>query len=134
VQAESATSSRRPARICRTEPARSTEGVVYNSDGADRRPGGDRHLAARRRRHAVAGGAASTTRPSRDRSRSRNGYYKFDLNFSDPACPSGSDYLIAVTPPRRNEATSAGYSQIIPPPAADATTAFSVLACPGGTS
>ena len=27
------------------------------------------------------------------------GYYKFDLNFSDPACPSGSDYVIAVTPP-----------------------------------
>ena len=60
-----------------------------------------------------------------------DGYYKFDLNFSDPACPTGGDYLIAVTPPGTTYV--AGYSQIIPPPAADTTTAFSVLACPGGT-
>ena len=29
-----------------------------------------------------------------------DGYYKFDVNFSDPACPSGGDYLIGVTAPR----------------------------------
>src|SRR5262249_46645744 len=28
-----------------------------------------------------------------------SGYYKFDINFSDPACPSGGDYLIAVQAP-----------------------------------
>ena len=28
-----------------------------------------------------------------------NGYYKFDVNFSDPACPSGGDYVIGVTVP-----------------------------------
>ena len=61
-----------------------------------------------------------------------DGYYKFDINFSDPACPSGRDYLIAVTPPPGTTYV-AGYSQIIPPPPSDASTAFSVLACPGGT-
>jgi uncharacterized repeat protein (TIGR01451 family) len=59
-----------------------------------------------------------------------DGYYKFDLNFSDPACPSGGDYVIAVTPPGGTTYV-AGASQIIPP-ASDATTpAFSVPACPG---
>jgi uncharacterized repeat protein (TIGR01451 family) len=58
------------------------------------------------------------------------GYYKFDLNFSDGACPAGGAYLIEVTPP-----PASGYmatpSQIIPP-ASDATTApFSVPSCPG---
>ena len=42
-----------------------------------------------------------------------DGYYKFDLNFSDPACASGGSYLIAVTPPGSNFA--AGVSQVIPP-------------------
>jgi uncharacterized repeat protein (TIGR01451 family) len=59
-----------------------------------------------------------------------DGYYKFDLNFSDPACPSGGDYLIAVTPPP-GPTYIAGPSQIIPPPPADATTAFPVPICPG---
>ena len=42
-----------------------------------------------------------------------DGYYKFDLNFSDPACPSGGNYLIAVAAPGSEYV--AGYSQIIPP-------------------
>jgi uncharacterized repeat protein (TIGR01451 family) len=60
-----------------------------------------------------------------------NGYYKFDLNFSNAACPSGGAYLIDVTaPPGPNWV--AGPSQVIPP-ASDATTAaFSVPGCPGG--
>jgi large repetitive protein len=57
------------------------------------------------------------------------GYYKFDMNFSDPSCPSGADYLIQVTPP------SSGYgsmpSRIIPPTTSDATASFSVPGCPG---
>ena len=59
-----------------------------------------------------------------------DGYYKFDINFSDPACPSGGDYLIGVTaPPGTNYV--AGYSQIIPPTSSASTAAFSVPACPG---
>ena len=58
-----------------------------------------------------------------------DGYYKFDVNFSDPACPSGGDYLIGVTaPPGTNYV--AGYSQIIPPTSGASTAAFSVPACP----
>jgi len=55
-----------------------------------------------------------------------DGFYKFDLNFSDPACPSGGEYIITVTAP--GTSYIAGYSQIIPPAAA----AFSVPACLGG--
>jgi uncharacterized repeat protein (TIGR01451 family) len=58
-----------------------------------------------------------------------NGFYKFDLNFSDPACPSGGDYLIEVSPP------STGYmdmpSQVIPSSSDASTAAFSVPLCPG---
>lgn len=58
----------------------------------------------------------------------RDGFYKFDLNFSDPSCPPGGEYFIQVTPP------STGYvptpSQIIPANGA-AATPFSVPACPG---
>jgi uncharacterized repeat protein (TIGR01451 family) len=62
-----------------------------------------------------------------------DGYYKFDVNFSDPACPAGADFLIAVTaPPGSNYV--AGYSQIIPPASDASTSAFSVPACPGSPS
>jgi uncharacterized repeat protein (TIGR01451 family) len=56
------------------------------------------------------------------------GYYKFDLNFSDPACPSGGDFLIGVTAPGTNYV--AGYSQIIPPTSGPATAPLSVPSCP----
>jgi uncharacterized repeat protein (TIGR01451 family) len=62
-----------------------------------------------------------------------DGYYKFDVNFSDPACPSGGDYLIGVTAPP-GTTFSAGYSQIIPPTSSASTAAFSVPACPGSPS
>jgi uncharacterized repeat protein (TIGR01451 family) len=59
-----------------------------------------------------------------------NGYYKFDVNFSDAACPSGGDYVIDVTvPPGSNYIP--GYSQIIPPTSDASTASFSVPACPG---
>jgi uncharacterized repeat protein (TIGR01451 family) len=59
-----------------------------------------------------------------------DGYYKFDVNFSDSACPSGGDYLIDVAaPPGATYVT--GYSQIIPPMSDPSTAAFSVPACPG---
>ena len=31
-----------------------------------------------------------------------DGFYKFDINFSDPACPSGGSYLIGVDPARHD--------------------------------
>ncbi len=59
-----------------------------------------------------------------------DGYYKFDVNFSDPACPSGGDYIIDVAAPP-GAIYIAGYSQIIPPASDASTAAFSVPACPG---
>src|SRR5438270_1245931 len=56
------------------------------------------------------------------------GYYRFDVNFSDPACPAGSSYLIQVTAP--GGIYIAGESKIIPATSDAATAAFSVAACP----
>ena len=58
-----------------------------------------------------------------------NGYYKFDLNFSDPSCPSGVGYLIRVTTPDSTWIT--GESQFIPPGTNLATLPFDVPSCPG---
>jgi uncharacterized repeat protein (TIGR01451 family) len=57
------------------------------------------------------------------------GYYRFDINFSDPACAAGSSYLIQVTAPAGLYV--AGESKIIPATSDAATAAFSVPACPG---
>ncbi len=57
-----------------------------------------------------------------------DGYYRFDLNFSDPACPSGGAYLLEVTAP--GSTFVAGYSQMIPPVSSPSTSPFSVPACP----
>jgi uncharacterized repeat protein (TIGR01451 family) len=63
-----------------------------------------------------------------------DGYYRFDINFSDAACPTGGDYLIGMTAPQGTNYVP-GYSQIIPARSGGAaTTAFSVPACPGNTS
>ncbi|MBW2387540.1 MAG: DUF11 domain-containing protein, partial [Deltaproteobacteria bacterium] len=61
-----------------------------------------------------------------------DGYYKFDLNFSSPSCPSGGDYVISVAPP--GSGYVAGDSQIIPPLSSAATLPLSVPACPGGAN
>jgi uncharacterized repeat protein (TIGR01451 family) len=61
-----------------------------------------------------------------------DGWYKFDLNFSDPACPSGGDYLLAVAAPP-GPTFVPGPSQIIPPTTDAGTAAFSVPACPAST-
>lgn len=58
-----------------------------------------------------------------------SGYYKFDLNFSDPTCPSGGEYLIQVTPPASGYMV--GVSKLVPPTSGSTTTSFSVPACPG---
>ena len=62
----------------------------------------------------------------------QDGFYKFDLNFSDAACPPGGTYLIEVTPP------AGGYmaelSEVIPPASDMGTPPFSVPTCPGTVS
>ena len=57
-----------------------------------------------------------------------SGYYKFDLNFSDPSCPSGADYLIQATPPAANYMT--GPSGVIPPASSALTPPYAVPSCP----
>jgi large repetitive protein len=58
------------------------------------------------------------------------GYYRFDLNFTDPACSSGGSFVIKVT--ASSAAFVAGESRTIPPASDTATAAFSVPTCPGG--
>jgi uncharacterized repeat protein (TIGR01451 family) len=57
-----------------------------------------------------------------------DGYYKFDLSFADPACPSGDSYLLQVTPP--TSAYISGVSEIVPPMSSATTAAFVVPSCP----
>ena len=61
-----------------------------------------------------------------------NGYYKFDLDFSDPGCPVGPYYLIRVTPP--DSSFIAGVSELIPPTSDETTLPFDVPACPGSAN
>src|SRR5438552_3136532 len=56
------------------------------------------------------------------------GYYRFDLNFSDPACSGGGSYLLKVTGPTSNYV--AGQSLLIPPTSDASTAPFSVSTCP----
>ncbi len=58
-----------------------------------------------------------------------NGYYKFDLNFNDPSCLSGGDYLIQVTPPPLGYMP--GVSILVPPTSSSSTASFSVPSCLG---
>ena len=57
-----------------------------------------------------------------------DGWYKFDLSFADPACPSGGSYLLQVTPPSSRYLP--GVSELIPPTSSAATAAFIVPSCP----
>jgi uncharacterized repeat protein (TIGR01451 family) len=58
-----------------------------------------------------------------------DGFYKFDLNFADGACPSGASYLIAVT-----GSFAPGASQFIPPSSDASTPPLSVPTCPGSVA
>ncbi|HEY7670648.1 MAG TPA: THxN family PEP-CTERM protein [Gammaproteobacteria bacterium] len=58
-----------------------------------------------------------------------DGYYKFDINFADAACPSGGSYVISVAPP--SSAYVPGVSAMIPPLTDATTAAFAVPTCPG---
>jgi len=58
-----------------------------------------------------------------------NGYYKFDINFSDPACSSSVPYQIRVDVP--GTAYIPGVSALIPPTSDESTVPFNVPACAG---
>ncbi len=61
-----------------------------------------------------------------------NGYYKFDINFSDPACPSGLNYAIEIGPPDNSFIGSV--SELIPPTSDRTGLPFDVPACPGSAN
>jgi len=61
-----------------------------------------------------------------------NGYYKFDINFSDPACPINAPYLIQVAAPDTSYVP--GVSEFIPPTSDETTVPFDVPACPGSAN
>ncbi len=61
-----------------------------------------------------------------------NGFYKFDLNFSQATCPAGGTYLIEVIPPVTGYL--AAPSRIIPPASDAGTAAFSIPTCPGSAA
>jgi large repetitive protein len=61
-----------------------------------------------------------------------NGFYKFDLNFSQTDCSAGASYLIDVVAPANGYLATP--SVIIPPITAQSTAAFSVPTCPGSAS
>ena len=58
-----------------------------------------------------------------------NGYYKFDLNFSQGDCLAGGDYLIRITPPATDYNLLP--STVITPQTDASTAAFDVPGCPG---
>lgn len=61
-----------------------------------------------------------------------SGYFKFDINFSQPGCPDGGNYLIRVTPPGSSYVQ--GPSELIPPTSDRGTLPFNVPACPGSAN
>lgn len=58
-----------------------------------------------------------------------DGYYRFDINFSNGSCPAGGTYLLSVAPPASGY--TANTSVIIPPQSDGSTAAFDVPACLG---
>jgi uncharacterized repeat protein (TIGR01451 family) len=62
-----------------------------------------------------------------------NGYYKFDLNFSDPArCAQGDEYVIDIVPPANGFTGTT--SVVIPPVEAITGPAQDVPNCPGSAA
>lgn len=58
-----------------------------------------------------------------------NGWYKFDLNFSDPLCVPGDEYVIQITPPADDFVGTT--SAILPPVNPITGQAQDVINCPG---
>ncbi|HET7797096.1 MAG TPA: hypothetical protein VFK72_04385, partial [Nevskia sp.] len=103
-------------------------GVIYNSMSRTPIAGAAVRMLDARSRTELPGSCFSDPAQQNQVTLS-DGWYRFDIGFSDPACPSGSSYLLEVTTP--SSGYVAGSSQIIPPKSDASTTAFSVPACPG---
>ncbi len=105
-------------------------GVVYNS--ITRTPVSGATLTLVDVRNGMALPAGCFDDPNQqDQVTVGNGYYKFDLNFSDPACPAGLNYAIqAVVPDSR---FVGGVSELIPPRSDATTLPLDVPACAGSS-
>ena len=102
-------------------------GTVYNSIARVPVPGASLSLVNAATGARLPGSCFDDPR-QQNQMTAQDGFYKFDLNFSDAACPPGGTYLIDVTPPANGY--MADQSQVIPA-ASDATTLpFSVPDCP----
>src|SRR5215470_15092250 len=103
-------------------------GVVYNSMTRAPIPGVRLNMLSARSRALLP--ATCFDDPAQQGQITQAGsYYRFDINFSDPACPSGGSYLIEVNAPTSTYV--AGESKLIPPTSDAATAPFSVPTCAG---
>ncbi len=106
------------------------DGVVYNSMSRLPLAGATLTLVDLNTDNAVA--AACFDDPNQQGQVTRtDGYYKFDINFSDPSCQNGGSYRIDVVPPSTGYET--GYSRVIPPLNDATKPPFDVPMCAGGT-
>ena len=105
-------------------------GVVYNSVNRSAIPGATISLL-----NAGTGSVVSSSCfddvNQQNQITTTNGYYKFDLNFSQADCTAGGDYLIQITPPATDYSLLP--STVITPQTDASTAAFDVPNCPGTT-
>ncbi|MBJ6801590.1 isopeptide-forming domain-containing fimbrial protein [Geomonas propionica] len=106
-------------------------GVVYNSIVRTPVPGATLAMVQAGSRTPVSGSCFNDP-VQQGQVTTASGLYKFDLNFSDPSCPSGGEYLIQVTPP--SSGYMAGVSKLVPPMSSDSTASFAVPSCPGSAA
>ena len=103
------------------------DGVVYNSMSRLPLAGATLTLVDLNTDNALA--AACFDDPNQQGQVTRtDGYYKFDINFSDPSCQNGGSYRIDVVPPSTGYET--GYSRVIPPLPMRRQPPFDVPMCP----
>ena len=101
-------------------------GVVYNAVGRIPVPGATLTMVDAVSGAALPAGCFDDT-AQQDQVTLADGFYKFDINFSDPACPEGADYRIVTTPP--SATFIPGPSEIIPPTTGATTNPLSVPGC-----
>ena len=106
-------------------------GVVYDSLTRRPLPGATLTLLDAASGSALPGGCFDDP-AQQDQVTLGNGYYKFDINFSAPACPSAANYAIRVTPSSGSFVD--GVSEVIPPTSDLTTLPFNVPLCPGSTN